>query len=264
MKIKTYKVDAFTNKLFSGNQAGVCILNEWIDESLMQKIANENNLSETAFVVKNNDIFDIRWFTPIAEVELCGHATLAAAFVLFNEFNHNTRTLNFNSLYSGLLSVSKTNNDLLELNFPTDTFKTYSLPNSIKKGLNILPVEVFKGKTDYMLIYKHQDEIENLQPNFDVLRKVDGRGIIVSAPGNNCDFVSRFFAPQSGINEDPVTGSAHTTLIPYWSNILKKKKLEAIQLSNRKGYLSCTYKKDRVLIAGSAIIFLKGEIEIIQ
>lgn len=261
MKLKIFQVDAFTNKVFGGNPAAVCILDKWIPTKLMQQIAAENNLAETAFAVENENFYEIRWFTPKVEVDLCGHATLATAHVLFNYYKSDLNQLKFHSYLSGSLSVTK-NKELLTLNFPCDYLNKIETPQVLIEALHKTPIESWKGKTDFMLIFENQKVIENLNPNFQLLETVGGRGVIVTAKGNEVDFVSRFFGPQVGINEDPVTGSAHTTLIPYWSQVLKKTTLTAQQLSDRKGDLYCEFKGDRVLIAGNAVTYLIGEIEI--
>lgn len=260
-KIKIYQIDAFSDKKFHGNPAAVCVLDEWLTEDLMQNIAAENNLAETAFVVKKNDDYEIRWFTPAVEVDLCGHATLASAHVLFNYYMHPTKQIVFQSRKRGQLSVDK-QNDSLTLNFPADTTKKVDLPEGMIKALGKTPNETYQGLTDYLLIYSNQEEIEKLTPDFSMLVKVDARGIIVSAPGKITDFVSRFFAPRVGINEDPVTGSAHTTLTPFWSKRLGKKILTARQLSKRQGDLICEFHDDRVKISGKAVTYLIGEIEV--
>jgi PhzF family phenazine biosynthesis protein len=260
MNINIYKLDAFTDKLFSGNPAAVCILDEWIDEDIMQNIASENNLAETAFLVQKDNLYEIRWFTPLVEVELCGHATLASAYVLIHEHKIAVTKVHFCSHLSGDLFVNKLNNGLLELDFPTDQYQECHLPEVIKNSLNIPPYECYKGKTDFLLVYGTQTDIENISPDLKMLSNADGRGVIVTAKGDDCDFVSRFFAPQSGIDEDPVTGSAHTSLTPYWAKRLNKSKLEAIQLSKRKGYLTCTVHGERTLIAGKVVLYLKGKI----
>lgn len=261
MKQRIYQVDAFTDKVFSGNPAAVCPLNEWLSDDMMQKIAMENNLAETAFVVKAGDLYHIRWFTPAVEVDLCGHATLAAAFVIFNYENHKGDTIHLYSPRSGNLSVAK-QGEFLTLNFPTDIFQPVSLSEELTDGFNLTPRLAFKGKTDYLLVFDNEEQIKNIVPKLDSISKINARGIIVTAKGNDVDFVSRFFAPQSGVNEDPVTGSAHTTLIPYWANILGKKELTAIQLSERKGYLKCRLQDDRVEISGQAKLYLIGDIYI--
>jgi len=257
--VKIYQVDAFTSERFKGNPAAVCIFNQWPDDTVMQQIAEENNLAETAFIINKEGQYHIRWFTPASEVALCGHATLASAYVLFSFYEKQAENLTFQSLHSGILGVTKSGNRL-ELDFPADQTKPVSLPDIIAAGLNSTPVEVYKGRTDYLLVYNQQEEIEALQPDFYKLGQSGARGIIVTAPGRDVDFVSRFFAPDVGVNEDPVTGSAHTTLTPYWSARLGKKSLTARQLSRRSGSLFCTHKGNRVSIAGEAVLYLTGEI----
>jgi len=262
MKLILYQVDAFTDRVFGGNPAAVCIITEWLATDLMQKIAQENNLAETAFVVQRNDIFELRWFTPEIEVDLCGHATLAAAYVLFNDYGYTENTIRFISPRSGSLIVEKGVNGVMTLDFPTDEVVAIQSNTMINKAIGLTPLRMIKGKTDYLLIYNSQQEIEAIAPNFHLLDQLDCRGVIVSAPGEQVDFVSRFFAPQCGIPEDPVTGSAHTTMIPYWSKTLGKTKLRAKQLSKRGGELDCEYLGDRVKISGKAVLYLKGEIYI--
>lgn len=259
MKRALYQVDAFTDELFHGNPAAICILDEWLDDTVMQKIAMENNLSETAFVVKKNDRFEIRWFTPVAEVALCGHATLASAHIIFNEFDYKKNVIIFNSIHSGILKVRK-EGKYLTLDFPAQKIKKAIPPDKLIEGIGKEPIEVYKGKTDYLLVYQNEKEIQTISPDFTTLSKIKIRGVIVTAKGDCYDFVSRFFAPQLGVNEDPVTGSAHTILIPYWRKKLNKNELEAKQLSTRQGILKCRKNKDRVYISGKAITYLKGEI----
>ena len=259
MKLKIYQIDAFTESVFSGNPAAVCPLEKWLPDETLQKIAMENNLAETAYYVKRDDTYEIRWFTPTVEVDLCGHATLATAYVLYNYEEHLSNEIVFHSPRSGRLTVSKHGN-LLTLNFPSDSLQKINLSDELKKGFNLQPEKVFKGKTDYMFVFNTEEQIRNLQPNFPELSKWDVRGVIVTAKGEKSDFVSRFFAPQSGINEDPVTGSAHTTLTPYWAEQLGKNELTAVQLSARKGNLKCKHLNDRVEISGQAKTYLIGEI----
>ena len=260
MKIKLYHVDAFTNKVFAGNPAAVCPLNNWLQDELLQKIAMELCVPETAFYVNEKDRYEIRWFTPAgAEVDLCGHATLAAAFVLFNYEGCKQDVIHFHSPRSGELTVTK-NNDLLSLNFPADIIEIVNITKQFTDCFGITPLNVFKGKTDYLFVFDCEETIKNIQPDLNVIAQLPARGVIVTAKGDTVDFVSRFFAPQIGINEDPVTGSAHTTLTPYWKNILNKNELSAIQLSKRKGYLKCHYLGDRIEISGQAELFLAGEI----
>lgn len=262
MTQKIYQIDAFTSKLFGGNPAAVCILDTWLDAELMQKIAAENNLAETAFAVFKDNYYELRWFTPEIEVDLCGHATLATAFVLYNYYDYNKNTLRFFSPRSGELLVKRDETGLITMDFPTDDLIKVSEQIEISKAIGRKPLETFKGKTDYLLIYKSQEEIEAMQPNFHLLNELDCRGVIVSAKGTDVDFVSRFFAPQCGIPEDPVTGSAHTTLTPYWSKVFNKTKLTAKQLSQRGGNIQCEYLGYRVKISGNAVCYLIGEIEI--
>ncbi len=261
MKIKLYQIDAFTDKVFGGNPAAVCVLDTWLDDAVMQNIAAENNLAETAFVVKAGEDYEIRWFTPTVEVDLCGHATLAAAYVLFRYYNHPTNPLNLHSRRSGLLRVEKAE-DELTLDFPADTLAPAKTPEALIKAFGKAPQETYKGKTDYLLVFPSQDDVEGFNPDTNLVNSVPARGIIVSAPGKDVDFVSRFFCPQVGIVEDPVTGSAHTTLAPYWSERLGKKTLTAKQLSARQGNLTCQHLGERVKITGKAVTYLTGEIEV--
>jgi len=254
-----YQIDAFSSKLFGGNPAAVCILKEWLKSETMQSIAAENNLAETAFVVERESDFEIRWFTPAVEVALCGHATLASAHVLFKHLKYEKNTIEFYSRHSGRLSVTK-NNDLLTLNFPQDELNKIDPPPDILAAFKKAPLEIYKGKTDYLLLYESQHDIEESDPNHFILKNSDARGIIITAPGNEVDFVSRFFAPGSGIDEDPVTGSAHTSLTPFWAERLGKKKLTAQQLSQRKGELTCELVGGRVKISGKAITYMIGKI----
>ncbi|MBT8239318.1 MAG: PhzF family phenazine biosynthesis protein [Croceitalea sp.] len=260
MKLKLYQIDAFTDKVFGGNPAAVCILEKWLEDNIMQHIAQENNLAETAFAVKMKNAYEIRWFTPETEVDLCGHATLATAYVVFNHYETNIDTIRFFSSKSGDLTVVK-KADMLQLDFPRDRFHQVEAPKGIIEAVGLEPLEVYLGKTDYMLIYKSQKAIESIKPNFHLLDQINCRGVIVTAPGDQVDFVSRFFAPLCGIPEDPVTGSAHTTLTPYWSKVLGKKALKAHQLSSRGGQLYCEDHGELIKIAGKAVPYLIGEIE---
>ncbi|HET6225272.1 MAG TPA: PhzF family phenazine biosynthesis protein [Bacteroidia bacterium] len=259
MKLKIYQVDAFTENIFGGNPAAICPLDNWLPDETLQKIAMENNLAETAYYVKKNNVYEIRWFTPTVEVDLCGHATLASAHVLYQHENYTADQIEFFSPRSGKLTVTK-NIDLLTLNFPSDKMEKINVPEELTKGFDQQPSEVWKGKTDYLFVYNNEKQIQNLKPNLPELAKWKVRGVITTAKGEKSDFVSRFFAPQSGIDEDPVTGSAHTTLTPYWAERLGKKELSAIQLSARKGHLTCKFLNDRVEISGKAKTYLIGEI----
>jgi PhzF family phenazine biosynthesis protein len=260
MKRTLYQVDAFTSEVFKGNPAAVCICNQWPEAEVMQKVANENNLSETAFAIPGKDCYEIRWFTPEIEVDLCGHATLATAHVLFHHQGLEGNKICFHSQHSGQLMVERAG-DLLTLDFPADTLEAMVVPELIVTALQTPPLKAFRGKTDFMFVFASEAEIEKLKPDYGLLAQVGGRGVIVTALGNEVDFVSRFFAPQSGVNEDPVTGSAHTTLTPYWSKVLGKKKLTAKQLSARGGDLICEVNGDRVLISGHAVSYLIGEVD---
>lgn len=257
--MKIFQVDAFTNRLFSGNPAAVIPLEEWINDDMMQRIAMENNLAETAFFVPQGDGFHIRWFTPKVEVDLCGHATLATAHVLYHHMGFIGPELNFASR-SGNLRVFREGKRYV-LDFPADEFDPAEIPEGLLEALgNREPMFCYLGKTDYMLIYEDQSDIENMKPDFTQLGKVKARGIIVSAPGEWVDVVSRFFGPQVGINEDPVTGSAHTTLVPYWCRQLAKTEITARQLSERGGDLTCRYLGNRVEISGEAITYFEGRL----
>jgi PhzF family phenazine biosynthesis protein len=261
MRIKLYQVDAFTEKVFGGNPAAVCILDEWLDDELMQNIASENNLSETAFAVRHDNAHEIRWFTPNSEVDLCGHATLACAHVLFEHYHFPGDKIIFQSMSKGELAVMRAG-EFLTLDFPADPPEKIDDPQKLFDAIGKPAVESYRGSSDYMLLYDTQRDIEDISPDFTRLAEVDLRGIIVTAPGNDTDFVSRFFAPKLEINEDPVTGSAHTTLTPFWSERLGKKALTARQLSRRKGDLHCKLLDSRVHITGKAVTYLGGEIEI--
>lgn len=253
-----YQVDAFNNQLFKGNPAAVIPLEKWISEELMQSIAEENNLSETVFFVKNNNTFDIKWFTPTCEIDLCGHATLAAAHIIFTELNFDKKTLEFNSK-SGKLVVTK-NDDWYTLNFPSEEIQEVEIPSILENALNTKVLKCYQGTWKLLVELENETTIANLKPNFSLLSELKSSGIIVTAKGNSVDFVSRFFAPKIGINEDPVTGSAHTLLIPYWAKKLNKTKLNAIQLSKREGILKCEYLNDRVEMSGQAVTYLKGKL----
>jgi PhzF family phenazine biosynthesis protein len=260
MQIPLYQVDAFADILFTGNPAAVCPLDEWLPDKIMQQIAFENNLAETAFFVRSADGFDIRWFTPLVEVDLCGHATLASAHVIFNHLGWDNSTINFKSR-SGKLVVTG-EGEMIILNFPADIIQHTDPPEMLLRSLNVVPLESYSGKTDFMLILASQKEVELLDPDFELMKKSGGRGVIVTAIGETVDFVSRFFGPQVGVNEDPVTGSAHTTLTPYWSKKLGKKELTALQLSKRKGRLWCKDLGERTEIAGKAVTYMIGSIMI--
>jgi PhzF family phenazine biosynthesis protein len=259
MKIPIYQIDAFTSELFSGNPAAVCILDEWIDDARLQAVATENNLSETAFLVKCSDGFEIRWFTPLTEVPLCGHATLASAFVVFNRLDWPGDIVNFHSRKSGILPVARSK-ELYVMDFPARSPSRQNVPEGLKDALNHAPLEVLGTATELLAIFENEDTVRELKPDFPLMMRIEQRRIIVSAPGDECDFVSRFFAPHLGIPEDPVTGSAHCVLIPYWGQRLNKKQLHARQVSKRGGELFCEDRGERVGIAGKAALYLEGSI----
>jgi PhzF family phenazine biosynthesis protein len=254
-----YQVDAFASGLFAGNPAAVCILEKWWPDELMQSVAAENNLAETAFAVPTAEGYEIRWFTPETEVALCGHATLATAHVLFNTREARTSGIRFQSRERGTLEVTRSEGWLV-LDFPADPPKAIEMPEGLREALGGNPTSCWKGQTDYMVVYDTEKEIRELHPNFHLLDRIPARGIIATSRGETVDFVSRFFAPNCGIPEDPVTGSAHTTLTPYWAGVLQKTKLTAMQLSPRGGVLRCEFLGDRIKIAGKAITYMKAEI----
>ncbi len=260
MHLKVYQIDAFSNRLFRGNPAAVCPLEDWLDEELMQKIASENNLSETAFFVPDGDGFDIKWFTPSTEVNLCGHATLASAHVLWQHESYQGDTIHFGSK-SGFLAVSRKEKQYM-LDFPSDELKETELPSAIIAALGVQTQEIYQGREDYLIVVGSRQEVEQLSPDFQQLSRIKTRGFIITAPGREVDFVSRCFFPNAGINEDPVTGSAHTTLTPYWANRLGKDELSARQISARGGELSCRYLGNRTLIGGEATTFMTGTIHL--
>lgn len=263
MKIKIFQIDAFTDRLFGGNPAAVCPLDRWLEDKVLRDIAIENNLAETAFFVQlSSNHFHLRWFTPEIEMDLCGHATLASAFVIFEYLGCTDEEILFDT-QSGLLKVKKVD-DYLELDLPTRPPKRAELPKIIIDGLNIQPKEVWKAR-DYLLLYDSEEEVKEIAPNTSILNQIniDPGGIIVTAKAraDDVDFVSRFFTPQAAVFEDPVTGSAHCTLVPFWSVRLGKKELYALQVSERGGALWCHMKNDRVYIKGKAVKYLEGIIE---
>lgn len=259
MKLNLYQIDAFAKNLFEGNPAGICPLNKWLEDNIMQKIANENNLSETAFFVEENNKFHIRWFTPSNEVDMCGHATLASAYVIFEILNYKKNEIIFNSK-SGILKVTK-DNDKFKMNFPIQEIIKCNIPNNIIKAFETKPIECYKSM-DYILIFENEEDIVNAKPNLELLKDIDARGIIITSKSKKYDFVSRFFAPKYGVNEDPVTGSAFTQLIPYWNTVLNKNIFIAKQVSQRGGEVFCKLKNDRVEISGYAKKYLEGVIEL--
>lgn len=258
MEIPLFQVDAFTGKVFGGNPAAVCPLKKWLDDSLMQSIAQENNLSETAFFVREESGYRIRWFTPVAEVDLCGHATLASAFVIFNYLDTSVKEVSFDSK-SGLLKVVQGDDEFLSMDFPSLPPTPCKPPDALLEGLGKKPAETLCSD-DYMAVFSEPDDVVGLKPDMMTLSRLDLRGVIVTAKGKDVDFISRFFVPKYGIPEDPVTGSTHSTLIPYWAKHLGKSKLHARQLSQRGGELFCEDMKARVKISGNAVLYFKGSI----
>ncbi|MFZ5516163.1 MAG: PhzF family phenazine biosynthesis protein [Candidatus Zhuqueibacterota bacterium] len=259
MKIPLYQVDAFTSTLFAGNPAAVCPLESWLPDQQLQNIAAENNLAETAFFIPSNDGYHLRWFTPIAEVDLCGHATLAAAFVLFNKLNAGDEALKFQTR-SGLLVVQRQANRLT-LDFPSQPALPCPVPDALIQGLGQKPERVLLAR-DYLVVFQSEQMVKALHPDMEKFMELNALGVIATARGEQMDFVSRFFAPKVGIPEDPVTGSAHCTLIPYWSRQLNKTTLHARQISARGGELFCEDCGDRVKIAGEAVLYSEGHINL--
>lgn len=257
MEINIYQIDAFADEVFKGNPAAVCPLERWIDESVMQKIAVENNLSETAFFVKKENSYEIRWFTPEYEIDLCGHATIASAYVIFNFLEEGKKEIEFGSK-SGTLKV-KNENGKLWLDFPARAPEISEIDENLINGVGKISTKILKSR-DYFMVYENEDDIRSITPDFATLAKVNAVGVIVTAKSEKYDFVCRYFAPGAGVPEDPVTGSAYCTLIPYWSSVLGKEKLKAYQLSARGGEVMCENRGERVLIGGSAKLYMIGKI----
>ena len=257
-----YQVDAFASKLFSGNPAAVVILESPLSEDLMQSIALENNLSETAFININESPIPIRWFTPTLEVDLCGHATMASAKILFEHFPDIAGSEISFSSKSGILNVTKNAEDIC-LNFPADDPERQEMDALFAEALGKSPIEILRGTDDFLAVFETEQQIQTMNPDFTKLAKINSRGVVISAPGNDVDFVSRCFFTQTGVDEDPVTGSAHTMLIPYWAKQLDKIEFKAHQLSARGGVLDCKLINNRVLISGKSVIYFEGMISII-
>ena len=258
--ITLYQVDAFADEVFKGNPASVCVLDEWLDDSLMQNIAMENNQAETVFIVKADKHYDIRWFSPTVEIALCGHATVATAFILFNVLKKEKDQIVFKSK-SGLLYVNKETNGMITIDFPADPPTEVSeIPAGLFEGLNVKPTSVWKGKFDYMVEVEKEEIVNNLQPNFNLIATIPSRGVLVTSKGKEVDFVSRCFFPQTGVDEDSVTGSAHCLLVSYWNSKTGKSSFIATQNSKRGGKLICKLQGDRVLMSGYATLYMKGEI----
>ena len=254
-----YQIDAFTNRKFGGNPAAVCPLEEWLSDDELQAIANELNLSETAFIVPSDTAdFHLRWFTPAAEVRLCGHATLATAHVLFSELGFEKETVRFSTEKAGVLEVSRSDASYT-MNFPADSYSEFQ-PSNLDQLIDQRILSSFTGTDDLMLVLENEEAVRSCRAEFGQMKALDQRAVIITAPGDHKDFVSRVFAPNVGIDEDPVTGSAHTLLTVYWSDRLQKAAMEASQISARRGELKCELKNDRVLITGNAVTVLKGEL----
>lgn len=259
MEISLYQIDAFASELFKGNPAAVCPLDEWLPDKTMQSIAEENNLSETAFFIPKVNGFHIRWFTPKNEVDLCGHATLASAYVLFDILGYKRDKIEFDSR-SGLLCVTK-DNEWIVMDFPAQPPVLCDIPKEIEAAFNIVPVECLKSE-DYIVVFGREIDIESADPDFELLTRLDLRGVIITAKSSRYDFIARFFAPKYGIFEDPVTGSAYTQLAPYWASKMGSKRFGVKQVSSRGGELICEIVDDRVLISGKAVKYLEGKIDI--
>jgi PhzF family phenazine biosynthesis protein len=257
LRVPVYQVDAFTSRVFAGNPAAVFPLKKWLPDEQMQAIASEMNLPNTAFFVPNQDGYDLRWFTPKVEVELCGHATVASAFIIFHDLAPAAKSIRFETK-SGALIVTR-DGDLLSLDFPARPPSEHELVPELLAALGSQPEAILTAR-DFVAVYASEDEVRALKPNLEKIAQLDRFGVIVTAPGKQVDFVSRFFAPAQGVPEDPVTGSAHCTLIPYWSKRLGKKKLHAQQVSTRGGELWCEDRGERVTISGKAVRFLEGSI----
>jgi predicted PhzF superfamily epimerase YddE/YHI9 len=261
MKIPYFEVLAFTDRLFAGNPAGVCILEDWLPDEMLQKIATENNLAETAFFIDRGSFFDIRWLSPSAEIDLCGHATVGSAHVLFQHLGRSGDSLTFQSRSSGELRVDRVGERLV-LDFPSRPGSPCEAPPLLAESLGARPTEVLKNR-DYIAVFERQEQVAGLKPALVELAKLEGvQGVCVTAPGNDCDFVSRYFAPSVGVPEDSVTGSTHCGLIPYWAKRLGKANLHARQLSPRGGELFCEDRGDRVGIGGTAVTYVHGTMEI--
>ncbi|QYG87511.1 PhzF family phenazine biosynthesis protein [Bacillus atrophaeus] len=258
--MKYYVVDAFAENLFEGNPAGVCIMKEWIPDELMQQIAAENNLSETAFAVKEGESYRLRWFTPADEIDLCGHATLATAYVIANFYESNVEEIKFQTISGELVVVKK--GELYEMDFPSRMPKEISLTEEMVVALGVKPVEVHLGR-DLIFVLEKEDDVLNASPDFSKLKELpDGLGVLITARSEKYDFVSRAFFPKLNVNEDPVCGSAHCNFIPYWAKNLSKNEMVARQLSKRGGKLYCKFEGDRVKISGSAVLYSIADLQI--
>lgn len=267
MRIPLFQVDAFTKHPFAGNPAAVCPLAKWFDDDILRKVAAENNLSETAYLVPRKDSCELRWFTPRCEVELCGHATLASGYVLLNILRPELQEIRFETRFSGTLTVRKDevreNGGLLAMDLPAAIPQPCANPpEALLHGLGAAPLDVLEANRNYIAIYEIRSSIRNLRPDFRLLEQLHPYGVIVTAPDNEVDFVSRYFVPSYGIPEDPVTGAAHCALTPYWSQRLSKTHLHALQVSDRGGELWCEMAGDRVILKGHAVMTMQGTLQI--
>jgi len=262
MRLPIYQLDSFASRRFAGNPAAVVPLEDWLADDVLLAIAQENNLSETAFLVREGSDYALRWFTPAVEADLCGHATLATAWVVFHRLEPERRSVGFETRWAGRLTVER-RGAMLAMNFPAWPPEPVAPLKPLEEALDVVPMALFKGKRDHMAVFDSAAAVARISPDFRALRQLDVDCVIVTAPGDgDCDFVSRFFSPKGGIDEDPVTGSAHSTLVPYWARRLGKRTLRARQISRRGGELFCTLKDERVEIAGEVVPYLEGWIEI--
>lgn len=259
MELPIYQVDAFASRQFAGNPAAVVPLQDWLPDAVLQAIAAENNLAETAFFVRRGDAFHLRWFTPLAEVDLCGHATLASAFVLFGELGYDETEVRFDTL-SGRLRVERSSSRLV-MDFPATPARPVAVSKELVHAVGLKPKEVLESR-DIVFVYEDPNDVARLQPHMEALTQLVPFGLIATAPGADCDFVSRFFAPAKGVPEDPVTGSAHCTLVPYWAQRLSKTEFFARQVSKRGGEIWCGLQGDRVRLEGDAAFYLRGTITV--
>lgn len=261
MKLELFQIDAFTDKLFGGNSAGVILLDEWLDEKMMQKIAMENNISETAFIKYENGLYNIRWFSPLSEIDFCGHATLASAYVIFNKYNLNK--IIFNAKAVGNLIVEKQNDGYIKMTFPIRKAEVIvDIPKELLKGLNKKPKEVLLNNQAYIVVLKDEGDVYNIKVDLEKIKKLAPYDVVVTAASTKYDFISRYFWPANGGDEDPVTGSMHTGLVPYWAEKLGKNNLIAFQASKRGGFLKCELHENSVVLLGKAVKYLKGTIEL--
>lgn len=260
MKITLYHVDAFTDQMFSGNPAAVCVIPEWLPDDQLHNIAKENNLPVTAFIVRENDAYHIRWITPEYELDICGHGSLSAGYVIFNYIDPSLQKVDFHSRIEVLPVIR--NGDLVTLNFPAKNIELCSLP-LLEQGLGLAPKEIYQHKNERCIaVFDTEQEVKLLRPDMQILKKLEHRGISVTAPGIEVDFVSRTFYPQKAISEDPATGASHCLLVPYWSNRLNKTEFHAKQVSQRGGEIFCQYQGGRVLISGKTVMYMQGIIEV--